>query len=392
MHPRLKEIQARLAEIRAALTKPDADLDALETEVTALETERGAIEAAITRRAALEARVLDAPAPIGSQPSRPTPSPVPLADGPVTFDAASPEYKAAFLKHLVHSARGRWELGEMTDLEKRAFTYLTTNTTAVLPTGIQLGIVDMIREKYALLGDLNMTGFAGAVEFQQATAIAAGDAAATDENTAASNNLQITFVKVEMTGVEYRASVKIGNKMRIQSIEQFEGFLIETLSDRMGAVMNVAVFTMIDSDVQDANVLTTSTTLDAQEMRQLLGMLKGGVGQRKLYANSFTIWNEIAAVVNSDGDEKFIESSVTDDPTVQGRIYGTPVVMDETLADSVFYIGYPATIKANMFEAPNVESDRDVETRETVFGGYALFEARLGDTRSWVKCTVAQVS
>lgn len=388
MHPRLIEILNRLAEIRGLLDTPDADIDALDAEVRSLQAEKETIEAAIEKRRALERAVAESDAPA----IRTFPTPAARSAQPEAFDAASPEYRSAFLKNLVHQARNKWELGELTDVEKRAFTYLTTNTTAVLPTGIQLGIVDMIREKYALLGDLNTTAFEGAVEFQQATAIAAGDAAETSENTANSDNLQITFVKVEMTGVEFRASAKIGNKMRIQSIEQFEGWLIDTLSDRIGHLMNDHVFDAISTDVQDANVLTTSTTLDAQEVRQILGMLKGGQGQRVCYANAFTIWNEIAAVVDLEGREKFIESALTDDPTIQGRIYGTLVKLDETLADNVFYIGYPATIKANMFEAPNVESDRDVETRETVFGGYSLFEARLGDTRAWAKCTVAQVS
>jgi len=384
---RLQEIEQRMAEIRGLLDSPDADLTALEAEVDALAQERKALMEAAEKRSALIGQVLASPSPIVR--SFPTPAAQPEER---TFNAASKEYRTAWLKNLVHSARSGWELGELDEIEKRAWTYLTTNTTAVLPTGIQLGIVDMIREKYALLGDLSLTGFEGAVEFQQATTIVEGDAAETSENTANANNLKITLVKVSMTGVEFRASAKIGNKMRIQSIEQFEGWLIDTLSDRIGHLMNDHVFDAISTDVIVANVLTTSTTLDAQEMRQLLGMLKGGRGPKVLYANSFTIWNEIAAIVDLEGREKFIESSVTDDPTVQGRIYGTAVKMDETLADSVFYIGYPATVKANMFEAPNVESDRDVETRETVYGGYALFEARLGDTRSWAKCTVAQVS
>lgn len=378
---RLAEIQERLAAIRQELEAPEADLEALEAEIRTLTEEKTAIE----RRAALVASVINE-GPVVRR--APAPADPPAPD---TFTAASPEYRTAFLKNLIYEARRKWELGELEDIERRAFTYLTTNTTAVLPTGIQLGIVDMIREKYALLGDLNITGFEGAVEFQQATAIAAGDAAETAENTANSDNLQITIGKVEMTGVEFRASAKIGNKMRIQSIDQFEGWLIDTLSDRIGHVMNDHVVDAISSDVTPTNTWSPATLTD-DAMRYSFGLLKGGQGQRVAYANAFTIWNEIAAVEDSYGRPKFIESTVNDDPSVQGRIYGTVVKLDETLTDGQILLGYPAQVKANMFEAPNVESDRDVETRETVFGGYALFEARLGDTRAWVEMNVVAVS
>lgn len=384
---RLQQIEARLAEIRALLQQPDADLDALDTEVTALTNERSQIQAEAKRRDDLIAKVVAIPAHV----ARTFPSTeVQVIDRKPGRD--SPEYRAAWLKTMAKGPNGEMRLGDLNDVERIAYTFTTTEAANFIPTGIQLGIVDMIKEKYALLGDLNTTSFAGAVEFQQVTAISAGDAAETNENTANASNLEIADAKVTMTGVEIRDSAKLSNKTRLQSIEQFEAWIIDTLSDRLGHLMNDHVFSAIDSDVQVANVLTTSTTLDAQEVRQLLGMLKGGIGSRICYANNFTIWNEIAAVVDSEGREKFIESSVNDDPTVQGRIYGTQVKLDETLADSKLYIGYPRAIKANIFEAPNVLSDLDVETREMLYAGYTLFEARLGDNRAFTVCTVAQVS
>jgi HK97 family phage major capsid protein len=386
---RIAEITARLAEIRAELAKPEADIDALEKEADGLITEREGIEAAAQRRSTLESRILAMPAPT----ARTFPQPTQVDARERTPGKDSPEAKSAWLKMMArHPGNGHMLLGDLNEMEKLAYTFTTTEAANFIPAGIQLGIVDSIKQKSALFADLAMTNFAGAVEFQQITAVSAGDAAATSENTAATNNLALTNAKVSMSGTEYRDSAKMSNKTRLQSIDQFETWLIDTLGDRLARIINVALFTMLDSDIQDANVLTTSTTLDAQEVRQLHGMLAGGSGPRVCYANNFTIWNEIAAVVDSYGKEKFIESPQTDDPVLQGRIYGTLIKLDETLANSVMYIGYPRTIKANMFEAPNVLSDLNVETREMLWAGYALFEARMGDVRSFTKCTIAQVS
>jgi HK97 family phage major capsid protein len=395
MHPRLQEIQERLAAIRALLDTPEADVDALDTEVRALQAERATIEAAIQKRQALVAAVADGGGSFGSvvgaQVIRTFPSQAAQPEER-TFDAASPEYRSAWLKQMAHNPKtGEWRLGELTEIEKRAYTYPTAVTDAI-PTGISLGIVEMISKQYALLNDISPTGFSGVVEFVQATPIAAGKAAETAENTANANDLQITFTKVSMTGVEIKGQVKIGAKMRIQSMEGFEAFLVGELSREMGEAMNLHVIDAVDDDMALGNKLTPAT-LEAADIREAFGLLKGGKGARVVYANGATIWNDIASVVDEDGNEKFIADSMNSDPSTQGRIYGSAVKLDDTIDDDVIFVGYPAQVKANTFQAPNVLADMpDVTTREMVYGGYALFEARLGDTRSWAKITITAVS
>lgn len=382
MHPRLQEIEQRLAEIRGLLATPEADLAALEAEIEALTTERKAIADAIEKRSKLVAAAV-----AGDHPVLRT---FPSADAHTeehSFEAKSPEFRSAWLKNLAHVPGGEWRLGEMTDVEKRAFTYLTSTTPDVIPTGVSLGIIEMISKQYALLGDISPTTFTNVVEFVQATPVVKGAAAETNENTANAEDLEITFTKVTMSGVEIRGDVVIGAKMRIESMDGFEAFLITELSREMGERQNDHVVDAIDDDMLDANKLTPDT-LEAADVRQAFGKLKGGRGSRVVYANNYTIWNDIAGVTDENGIEKFIQSAMESDPAVQGRIYGSQVKLDDTLADGVIYIGYPAQVKANTFQAPNVMSDIDVKTRAITYGGYALFEARLGDTRSWAKVTV----
>lgn len=379
---RLAEIDARLVEIRAFLQDPTADLGALETEIAALTAERGQIQAAAEQRARLVDAVAEGNLPV----IRKFPGPA-VSPSKQTFDASSPEYRTAWLKMMAHNPKtGEWRLGPLTQIENVAYTY-TTSVTAVIPTGIQLGIVEMISKKYALLADLNITGFGGAVEFQQVTAIAAGKAAQTAENTAAADDLNITFVKQTMDGNEIRGQVKIGHKMQIQSIDGFEEFLVDELARELGEQMNEDVFTAIDADMDAAAIECVG--LDDADIRGAFATMAGGLGAARIYANNYTIWTYITPIVDENGQRMFIPSTMESNPLTAGRVYGAPVRWDETLANGAIYLGYPEKIKANMFEAPNVLSDMDVTTREVTYAGYALFEAMLADTRAFVKLEVS---
>ena len=46
----------------------------------------------------------------------------------------------------------------------------------------------------------------------------------------------------------------------------------------------------------------------------------------------------------------------------KGRIYGSEVKKDSTLANNVIYFGYPKSLQANDFEQINVMNDVDVRT------------------------------
>jgi HK97 family phage major capsid protein len=383
----IEEINARIDEIRALLQQPEADLGALESEITALTAERGQIQAAAEQRGRLIEAVAEGNLPVIRQ----FPAPGVRQTHQQTFDASSPEFKAGWLKMMARRPdTGEWRLGQLSEIENTAYTY-TTAVTAVIPTGIQLGIVEMISKRYALLADLNPTNFGGAVEFQQATVIAAGKADTTNENVANANDLNITFVKQTMSGEEIKGQVKIGHKMQIQSIDGFEAWLVAELSREMGEEMNRNAFAAIDADKDAADIPCTG--LDDGDIRGGFASMAGGLGAARVYANNFTIWTYITPIVDENGQRMFIPSTMDSDPLTKGRVYGAPVRWDETLADGEIYIGYPEQIKANMFEAPNVLSDMpDVTTREVVYGGYALFQAKLADTRAFVKLEVSAVS
>ena len=72
------------------------------------------------------------------------------------------------------------------------------------------------------------------------TAIAAGDAAATDEGVANSDE-QDTFVLLPLDGVELKKHIKITRKMEFQSIDAFEDWIVDHLAARIAALHHDAI-------------------------------------------------------------------------------------------------------------------------------------------------------
>lgn len=391
----LQEILARKAEIRKMLEGDvtSEQLDSLSTELDQLEADERAIVEATEKRNSLVSRVAGA---VGGDATvvRSMPMGAGVAGGHEerTFDAGSPEYRAAFLKTLAKDQKtGEMRLGDLTVEERTAFTFTTATTGSVLPTQTSSKIWDLISSRYALLGHIAKGSFKNVYEFLQATAISAGDAAVTNENTGATSDMAITFNPVTLTGVEIRADVVISRKMQIQSMDGFEDFLVRKLAERIGVQMNLRAFADIVADVAEGNALETAGALDIADFRTAFGAIKGG-SDCKVYANQKTIWTEIAALVDENGRAYFIASEQDDDPTLAGRIYGKKVYVDDTLADSVIHVGYVDVVEANLFQDVEILSDVDVKTHGTTYGGYALFEAALGDTRGWATITVTAAS
>ena len=141
------------------------------------------------------------------------------------FTTASEEYRSAFLKHLRGEA--------MSETEQRAFTFLTTNTAAPLPEVMQNRIIDLIGEAHPIVADVYTMHSNTAITIPVAKSIAA-DAGETAEGEA-SNELEIKFEDINLSGNDYTANVKMSYKMRNMAIPAFEDFLVSKISERLGS-------------------------------------------------------------------------------------------------------------------------------------------------------------
>ncbi len=378
----IHEIEERLSAIAAELESATAEqITALDAEVNALNEERAAIAAAETKRAELRSMVA-----AGTAGTKPTP----VVEQKAQKGADSDEYRRAWLKSMAtFRAQDGSEthlLGDMTAEERAAFTFTTANTTSVVPVNVMNRIVELVQSRAPLYDDATKSGMVQGFSIPRHTAITQGDAAATSEGVANDDETD-TFNLLTLTGVEIKKHVKITRKMQWQSIEAFESWLVEEIGKRIAVAKETRILSQLnDTDYGIASGSKISRAYTDAAVRGALSMINE-IGTKVWYANANTIYNGLASIKDNNGRPLFLESTVTDDPLVRGRIYGGLVKEDPNIPDNVVYVGVPRSLLANDFETLFIGRSTDMTSFVTTIGGYSLFDAGLENPTAFVKIT-----
>lgn len=368
----MNEILKRMKEISAELDKEGADVEALSKEFAELEERKAQLEKKEhIRKVAGDAVEYDSFEKTNKDER--------------VFDASSKEYCNAYLKNLAIDKNGNKMFGELTESEKRAFTFTTANTSEVVPTIILDRIKELVSVTAPLYNDATKGGMAQAFDVVRHTAIEAGDADETAEGVA-NDDEKDTFDVVSLVGVEIKKHAVVTRKMRFQSISAFEDWLVQHIAARILNAKDKIILARLNNattGIAAGNVIT-GTYADAT-IRGAFALIKSN-GLKFVYANNKTIYNGLAGIEDGSGRKAFIPSAM-EDAITQGRLYGAGVKLDENIPDDVAYIGVPADILANDFDNYEFMRDVDAKTWQEVFSGYSLFDAALENPYAFVKVT-----
>lgn len=287
---------------------------------------------------------------------------------------------------------------EMSAAERTAFTHLTSNTGSVVPTETQNKIISLIDNSAVMFADAYRTNFEGVCEVPRHTGITAGDAASTDEGAAPANDEQDAFDSITLSGVEIKKTVRMSRKMQIQSIDAFESYIVTNTAARLAHAAEL----LIPGKLTDTTTgmpsgskiaVSASTGLAKTDFQTAFGKLKTFNNPTPkgciVYANGNTIWNDIVAVEDQVGHSLFIQSELSSDPTVQGRIFGKTVKQDDALADGVIFIGYPDLFWTNIFGGIDITPYIEHGSQKRCWDGYMLWDGVLAVPASWAKITIS---
>ena len=393
---RIEEINARLAEIRADMERradalTEAEIAAYETEVQNLTTERAGLMASVERRRNLLNQIAQGVEGTVVRTFR-------NADGSESRAAAnpveSPEYRRAWLKNLA-VRDGVPLFGEMTAEERSAFTTTTANTAAVVPPVTLNMIIDLVESLCPMLDDAQVTGMTQGFGVPRRKGINAGDAKGVAEGTA-NDDEENEFDLLSLEGIEIKKHVVITRKMKFKSIDAFESWLVNELAERVAVAKNRVIRNRLDgvapaggsavanAGIAAANILTNQTYGDAA-IRGMFALLKGN-GERVVYANNKTIWNNLAGIEDGNHVKLFVPNSMVD-PIVAGRIYGASVKVDNEIADNVVYLGVKGAVMANDYDDLTIFNAIEPKTANEIKTAYSLFDAGLKNPESFVKAT-----
>lgn len=280
--------------------------------------------------------------------------------------------------------------------ERADFTHTTANSESVIPVDVSNEIISLIDSSAVIYGDIDKSTFPHQFEIPRHKAIKAGDAAKTDEGVAPVDE-ENDYDSVTLKGEEIKKTVKMSRKMAVQSIDAFVSYLEREVAARLSVAANATVYSRLastDLGVATANKISSAkaSVLAKSDITKLLGSLKtfGNSAPKGviLYANNTTIWNKIVMVEDSTGRSYFVDEK-TEDPAVQGHIFGKTVKADDTLADNVIWAGYPDLFRGNNFDGPDVTPYVENGTQKRCFDGYLLFDGGLVVPQAFAQLTIA---
>ena len=361
---RIDEINTRLSAIAQEVeTATGEALTALEAEVAALTAERQQILDEAQTRQALRSNIAEGITPVeiiehheeeNNMENR-------------TFTLESVEYRDAFLKHL----RGE----EMSEVETRAFTFLTSNTTAPLPTVMQNRIIDLIGEAHPIVADVYTMNSNTAITIPVAKTIVA-DAGETAEG-AAANELEITFVNVNLSGDDYTANVQLSYKMASMAIPAFEDYLVSQIAARLGSKIAAVIVANIKAGIAAENTIATGVSY--ANLVAGFGELKR-VGTVVVYGTRKGVYNKLVGMVDSNKRPIF-QNPIT--ASAAGALLGATIKFEDALGDDELLIGDPAKYLQNVVAPIVIESDKDLSTHTVVYSGYTCQDGVLTDDKAF---------
>lgn len=369
---RKKEIEKRLKEIRTELDAEGADVKALNEEADALLEERRIIMEAETRRKTLD-KIASGAGGEGA--------PVIPENEKRSYDASSPEYRSAFLKSIRDIP--------LTETEQRAFTSAAGSAGAVIPTQTANEIIKKMKQFAPLLDEVTLLQVAGNVTFAVESTV--NDAEKHTENatlTAKADTLtSITLVSYEITKL-----VQISKTVATMSIDAFETWLVDMLSEKVSEAINKYLIsgtgTSEPTGVDKANTwgegnsvtVGKTASLTAADVQALIGTLNGGydrnakflMSKKTLYTDFMPLQdNSKNSIVRVEGHSYFV--------------YGYPVLIDDNIALHEAYLGDFKKIVANLSEAVTVTPGFDINTNSYKFLGCAMFDSKIADGAAFVK-------
>lgn len=350
------------------------DMQDLEAKKQEIEDLDAAFEQAKNAQADLNALKGAAPVPEPLQQNA-----VLKATGAEKLDAASPEYRNAFFKHLL----GRDE--EMTRLENAAFTQTTENTPAPLPTTMLNKIWDLVSGQHVIMGDIKLYRTGTVLEVVKHTAIAQGKAKKVNE-AQANEDEQNTFVKVTLAGHDFSKHIDISYAAAKMSVNALERYLTDEIAAGLGEAMADDVVAAIQSGINAANKVNTAENeaVSYGELAKLFGKLKR-VNNMVLYATRATIYNYLVSMVDTTGRPIF-------QPNVQagaqGVLLGAVIKVEDSVGDNVILVGDPKKVTYNMVQDIMLETDKDIKKHVHTYSGYARGQGALIDDLAFAQLTI----
>lgn len=357
---RLQEIETRKSEIKTQLETIEnvEEIRTLNEEVDALNLEEKQIKETQEREQIakdleerkIEAKEIEAKEEINMEKK---------------FDLNSKEYRSAFLKNL---------MGKELSAEERAVITSTTENSAgnAIPTETSNSIFEKVSQKAPMLDEVTLLNVRGNVDFVVETERT--DAADHAEGSAITES-DIKLVKVSLAGKEIVKLVTISETVKTMTIDAFENWLTDMLSDSIANTVEGKIATEIET-----NGIKLAKAISADSIREAVGTLPAFYdANAKWLVNKKQFFTEILGL-----QDKAKHDLVT---FANGKYYilGYEVKMSDKATK--VSLGDGKRVVANLAQDIQVKSAYDIHNNTYNYSGVAMFDVKLATADAYVVLT-----
>lgn len=275
-----------------------------------------------------------------------------------------------------------------------AYTHTTKNTGTVIPKTVVTKIWELAGEMYPYFADVQKTYVNGLLSIPMEDT---SSDAAWYEEAAKTEDGKETFKEFTLSGCELSRVITVSWKLKEMAMDDFIPYIQRKMAKKMGAAAGygathgkgtatagkpepTGVVTALMAETGTPQVIEYSGIPTFANMTAARAKIKSGYSAGlRIYANSSTIWNKIANIVDANKRPIFMP-----DPTSGGyRVLGMEVKEDDSMTDgeillSNAFAGYHANINKEM----TMMGEEHVKDRQTDYCGYAIMDGNVITNRA----------
>ncbi len=270
-----------------------------------------------------------------------------------------------------------------------AYTHTTKNTGAVIPKSVTSKIWELAGEMYPYFQDVQKTYVNGILSIIQEDT--SSDATWYEEETKTEDGKE-TFKEFILSGCELSRAITVSWKLKEMAMDDFIPYIQRKMAKKMGAAAGygathgkgtedkkkpepTGVVTALTKEEGTPQIIEYEKVPTFANITAARALIKSGYSAGlRIYANSSTIWNKIANIVDANKRPIFMQ-----DPTSGGyRVLGMEVKEDDSMGEGEILIsnafaGYHANINKEMTMLP----EDHIKDRKTDYCGYAIMDGNI---------------
>ncbi len=296
-----------------------------------------------------------------------------VADGTVATTEITPENEERKMEYTRDSIeyRDAWlnklRGVELSEVEQRAWD----TTGSAISTLTANDILKEVKDNSPLLGLATVIYSASQITYYvEGTDTDAIDHVENAAITAAADTLN----KVVLNPSEIVKLVQVSEAAKMMSVNAFETWLTANLGEAIAKKINAKLIALMATGTSAGTAFSTAT------VQALLGAIKGTA---TLVCNRKTLYVDILPLQDTS------KTSIVKFDGGQALVYGTPVVLEDGVADDTLLCGDISKIVAAMGENVSIRNAFDIDTNSYKFLGVAMFDAKVGFASSFAKIVKA---